>query len=102
KLFPFATFTVVGWIDENSPDKISQEALDFYIDNNIIEFAGKVDNVIDYIRESSVMVLPSIYREGVPRSILEALAVGRAIITTNNVGCKETVKAAFNGILIEK
>src|SRR5690606_345930 len=58
--------------------------------------------VIDYVRESSVFVLPSIYREGVPRSILEAMALGRAIITTDNVGCRETVIKDYNGILIEK
>jgi|SRR5690554_4114388 len=100
--YKHAQFIVVGWIDQESSDRISQETVDRYKENGIVEFTGKINNVDEYIKESSVFVLPSMYREGVPRSILEALSVGRAVITTDNVGCRETVVKDYNGILIEK
>ncbi len=59
-----------------------------------------VNNVDDWLTKSSVFVLPSYYREGTPRSILEALSIGRPIITTNLPGCKETVIEGVNGYLV--
>ncbi|TDS65014.1 glycosyltransferase family 4 protein [Myroides indicus] len=95
-------FTVVGAVDEGNPEAIQKEEYELLREKGFVNFTGHVNNVIDYVRESSVFVLPSIYREGVPRSILEAMALGRAIITTDNVGCRETVIKDYNGILIEK
>lgn len=100
--FTGVKFTVVGGLDVTNPNSISQQEIDLLKETKIVEFTGKVNNVIDYINQSSVFVLPSMYREGVPRSILEALSVGRAIITTDNVGCRETVIKDYNGILVQK
>lgn len=97
-----ARFLVLGGLDINNPNSISQQEIDELKLLNIVEFTGKVYNVVDYINNCSVFVLPSMYREGVPRSILEALSVGRAVITTDNVGCRETVIKDYNGILVKK
>jgi len=94
------TFTVIGMFDTNSPDAISLELINDYETKGIINFIGEVKNVLPFINNCSVFVLPSYYREGVPRTLLEALSVGRPIITTNNVGCRETVHVGENGLLI--
>ena len=61
---------------------------------------GKVKDVRPFLRESSVFVSPSYYREGVPKSSLEAMAIGRPIITCDSIGCRETVLNNKNGFLI--
>lgn len=66
----------------------------------VVEFKGRVKNVPEYIKDCNAVVLPSYLREGIPRTLQEALAVGRPIITTNVRGCKETVKEGKNGYLI--
>lgn len=68
---------------------------------NKILYAIYGSNVVDWIADSHVFVLPS-YREGVPRSTQEAMAVGRAIITTDVPGCRETVVDGVNGFLVPK
>lgn len=70
-----------------------------YIDTHVIKYIGFTQNVLSYLEESSVFVLPS-YREGLPMSVMEAMAVGRAIITTKNPGCKETVIDNLNGYFV--
>ncbi|TMP49541.1 MULTISPECIES: glycosyltransferase family 4 protein [unclassified Pseudoalteromonas] len=92
-------FIVLGQIDDSNPGSISQEELDALIKSGIIIYPGQVDNVIKWLHESSVFVLPSYYREGVPRSTQEAMAIGRPVITTDVPGCRETVKHGFNGFL---
>lgn len=95
---PEVEFHLVGWIDQN-PDAISQAELDSWISEGLIKFWGKLQDVRPAITASSVYVLPS-YREGTPRTVLEAMAMGRAIITTNAPGCKETVIDGENGFLV--
>lgn len=71
------------------------------IGGEALEYLGEVRDVRPHLRAASVVVLPSYYREGIPRSLLEALAVGRAIVTTDMPGCRETVRSGHNGFLIE-
>ena len=66
----------------------------------IIEWPGRVDDVRTWLAQSSVFVLPSYYSEGLPRSNQEAMAMGRPIITTDWVGCRETVQEGVNGFLV--
>ena len=75
--------------------------MDELIASNIINYPGHVHNVKDWIASSHVFVLPS-YREGVPRSTQEAMAIGRPIITTDVPGCRETVVNGVNGFLVPK
>ncbi|WP_321345703.1 glycosyltransferase family 4 protein [uncultured Draconibacterium sp.] len=99
--FPHITFTVLGSIDKKNKNSISQELLNQYIAKGIINYPGLVANVKKYIENSTVFVLPSYYREGLPRSTQEALAIGRPVITTNGAGCSETVVDNLNGKLVD-
>lgn len=96
--YPQTRFTLVGWIDEN-PDAINQKELDQWIEAGTIEYLGKLDDVRPVISHCSIYVLPS-YREGTPRTVLEAMAMGRAVITTDAPGCRETVIDGDNGFLV--
>ena len=84
---------------EGIQDSLSQEDLNSYIEQGIIEHFGETDRVADYYKQCSVYVLPS-YREGTPRTVLEAMAMGRAIITTDAPGCRETVIDGQTGFLV--
>ncbi|VAW76711.1 Lipid carrier : UDP-N-acetylgalactosaminyltransferase / Alpha-1,3-N-acetylgalactosamine transferase PglA; Putative glycosyltransferase [hydrothermal vent metagenome] len=91
-------FRLVGWIDSN-PDAIEQHELDRWVNDGTFEYLGKMDDVRPAISDCSVYVLPS-YREGTPRTVLEAMAMGRAVITTDAPGCRETVVDGDNGFLV--
>lgn len=95
---PSVKFLLVGWIDEN-PDAIRQSELNAWIQEGVVEFLGRMADVRPAIAKASVYVLPS-YREGTPRTVLEAMAMGRAIITTDAPGCRETVVDGVNGLLV--
>lgn len=99
KHYPQVTFTVLGATDHTSPNALTDEELQSCIGSDLIVYPGQVDNVLDWITESSVFVLPS-YREGVPRSSQEAMAVGRPILTTDVPGCRETVIDGKNGFFV--
>ncbi|WP_316246634.1 glycosyltransferase family 4 protein [Campylobacter concisus] len=92
-------FYILGGFEENNPFGLNKEELRPYLNDEIVIFPGYVNNIKDWITNSSVFVLPS-YREGVPRSSQEAMAIGRAVITTDTVGCRETVKDGVNGFLV--
>lgn len=96
--YPEAEFHLVGWIDDN-PSAIAQAELDEWVADGRLKYWGKLSDVRPAIAESSVYVLPS-YREGTPRTVLEAMAMGRAIITTDAPGCRETVSHGINGYLV--
>lgn len=96
--YPNTEFHLVGWIDEN-PNSINQLQLDDWVNQGVVKFWGKLTDVRPAIAACSVYVLPS-YREGTPRTVLEAMAMGRAVITTNAPGCKETVIDGKNGFLV--
>lgn len=99
--YPDTKFVVLGSIDNSNLGALSQDQLSMLIADGIIDYPGQVDNVVDWIADSDVFVLPS-YREGVPRSTQEAMAIGRAVITTDVPGCRETVVDGVNGFLVEK
>lgn len=100
--YPDIQFKLIGAYSPNV-DAISPELYDKIKSGKIITYLGEVDDVRPHIKEASVVVLPSYYGEGVPRCLLESMAMGRAIITSDSVGCRETVETtpASNGFLIE-
>lgn len=100
--YPLVKFIVLGAIDKEALGSLKEEELASLVKTNIIEYPGHVSNVSEWIENSSVFVLPSYYREGVPRSTQEAMAIGRAIITTDVPGCRETVVDGVNGFLVPK
>ena len=95
---PETEFHLVGWIDDN-PSAISQAELNTWVADKTVNYWGKLSDVRPAIAASSVYVLPS-YREGTPRTVLEAMAMGRAVITTDAPGCRETVANGVNGYLV--
>ncbi|WP_228156248.1 glycosyltransferase family 4 protein, partial [Acinetobacter schindleri] len=101
KIYPDTEFTVLGAIDHHNLGALQQTELDTLISSNVIQYPGHVSNIKDWIADCHVFVLPS-YREGVPRSTQEAMATGRAIITTDVPGCRETVINTKNGFIVPK
>lgn len=99
---PEVEFIVLGGIDEANPGGLKQDELQQLLDEGIITYPGYVTNVAEWIADSSIFVLPSYYREGVPRSTQEAMAIGRGVITTDVPGCRETVEDGINGFLVPK
>lgn len=97
--YPHAEFHVIGAL-ETSPSAISEDELHELHKKNTIVFHGKQMNISQHLHQRDIFVLPSYYREGIPRTTLEALACGNPIITTNSVGCRESVKDGVNGKLI--
>lgn len=95
---PDVRFALVGWIDEN-PDAIRSEELDGWVADGTLCYLGRLTDVRPAIADASVYVLPS-YREGTPRTVLEAMAMGRPVITTDAPGCRETVEDGENGFLV--
>ncbi|RTZ42332.1 glycosyltransferase family 1 protein [Candidimonas sp. SYP-B2681] len=95
---PDVVFSLVGWIDEN-PDAITAAELDTWIEQGTVNYWGRLSDVRPAIAACNVYVLPS-YREGTPRTVLEAMAMGRAVITTDAPGCRETVIDGANGFLV--
>lgn len=98
KQYPEISFKLVGWIDTN-PNAIDKNALKEWIKDGTIEFLGKLDDVRESIAGATVYVLPS-YGEGTPRTVLEAMAMARPIITTDVPGCRQTVVPKKNGLLV--
>lgn len=98
KKYPAVRCLLVGPYDTN-PSAIQPEELQKYIDDGSIEYFGEQSDVRPYLEQTSVFVLPS-YHEGTPKTVLEAMACGRAVITTDAPGCRETVTDAGNGLLI--
>ncbi len=94
---PQVAIRLAGWLDE-SPDSISRAELDSMVAGGV-EDLGQLDDVRPAMAEASVYVLPS-YREGTPRTVLEAMAMGRAVITTDAPGCRNTVVDGENGFLV--
>lgn len=84
-----------------NPDTIPGSWLEDHAVRSGVEYHPHDDNVVPYLEKADVVVLPSYYREGVPRSLLEAMSCGRAIITTDMPGCRDVVEAGVNGLLVK-
>lgn len=93
--YPNVKFRLIGPRDHNI-DSIDNELYNKIIAGDIIDYVGEVEDVRPYIKASSVVVLPSYYGEGIPRCLLEAMAMGRAIITSDSVGCRETIDLSID------
>lgn len=94
-------FRLLGFLDVDNPSAVSKGKMNKWMQEGVINYLGTSDNVEAEIAQVDCMVLPSYYREGVPKSLLEAGAMGKPIVTTDNVGCRETVDDGFNGFICE-
>jgi glycosyltransferase involved in cell wall biosynthesis len=93
---PDARFQLLGAVDEGNRTAIRQAALDSWRAEGVIEYLGTTDDVRPFIAKAGAVVLPS-YREGLPRSLLEAAAMARPLIATDVPGCREVVEDGING-----
>jgi glycosyltransferase involved in cell wall biosynthesis len=94
-------FNLAGPLDYLSPDKIDKHYFNYFLKNKIINYLGFSKDSLKIYRNSEIFCLPS-YREGMPKTILEASAVGMPIVTTNTIGCKESIVKNKNGFLCKK
>lgn len=95
---PHVSFQLAGWLDDG-PDSIAADELAAWVASGTLEYLGRLADVRPALSGCTVYVLPS-YREGTPRTVLEAMATGRAVITTDTPGCRETVIDGDNGYLV--
>ncbi len=100
--YPKIIFKIIGGLDQENPYGLTKQQLDDVITTGLVDYPGFVIDVANHIQDSAVFVLPSYYREGVPRSTQEAMAIGRPVITTDVPGCRETVVDGLNGFLVPK
>ena len=96
---PDTRFILLGSLDTN-PGGLSRAEIDDWVAEGILEWPGHVPDVRLWMAQASIFVLPSYYREGVPRSTQEAMAMARPVITTDAPGCRETVVDGKNGFLV--
>lgn len=97
--YPGTRFILLGGLDTN-PGAIRREEVETWVKEGVIEWPGYVEDVRPWLAQTSVFALPSYYREGVPRSTQEAMAMARPVITTDAPGCRETVIDGLNGFLV--
>ena len=96
--WPQAEFCLLGFLDVQNPAAISRAEMDAWVAEGVVNYLGVSDDVRTQLATADCVVLPS-YREGTPRTLLEAAAMARPIITTNAVGCREVVDDGVNGYL---
>ncbi len=97
--YPDARFWVIGELDRENPSSVSENLLSDWIENGDIEYWGMTEDIRPFVHESDAIVLPS-YREGMPRVILEAMSMGKVVISTLTAGCDETIEHDKNGYLV--
>jgi glycosyltransferase involved in cell wall biosynthesis len=97
--YPHAAFHVVGYRDGKASD-IEPDVLEAAHDAGVVDFLGRRDDIRPALGAASVFVLPSYFPEGIPRASLEALAMGRPVVTADTTGCRETVRVGVNGFLV--
>jgi glycosyltransferase involved in cell wall biosynthesis len=100
KKFPIASFHLLGALDEDNPSAISREILKLWVEEGVIEYHGVTSDTRPYIAQSTALVLPS-YREGLPRVMLEGMAMAKPLIASDVPGCRDTVVNGQNGYLVK-
>lgn len=98
---PQCRFQLLGPLDTN-PGALSGDDIAAWRAENVVEYLGQTDDVRPFLRSCSTFVLPTYYREGLPRTVIEALAIGRPVITTNISACRQTTVDGLNGFIVPK
>jgi glycosyltransferase involved in cell wall biosynthesis len=97
---PTARFQLLGFVGVENPTAIQRAEIRQWAQAGLIEDLGETDEVRPFIANADCVVLPSYYREGVPRSLLEAASMERPVITTDTPGCREAVLHGVSGYLV--
>ncbi|MFH1819649.1 MAG: glycosyltransferase family 4 protein [Pseudomonadota bacterium] len=91
---------LLGFLDVKNPDAIPREQMESWVAEGVVKYLGVTDDVRPLLGDSDCVVLPSYYREGVPRTLLEAAAMGLPVVTTDAAGCRDVVEDGVNGYLV--
>lgn len=94
-----AEFWIVGGLDDH-PGAITKDQLDAVCDGRYIKWLGRREDVKDLLQQCHIFAFPSYYMEGLPKSLIEACAIGRPIVTTDNIGCRDVVTDGVNGYIV--
>lgn len=98
--YPEVRFVLVGGIDPDNPASLTEQELNNWVENGDLEWWGHQMNMAEILRQATMVVLPS-YREGMPKVLLEAQALGRPIVTTDVPGCREAIEDRKTGFLVQ-
>lgn len=93
-------FHLIGFFEKNHPDSITQDDLNKWQSENLVQYHGFADDVRPHLAAADCFVFPSFYNEGVPRCLMEAASMELPIITSFNRGCKEVVLNNSNGFIV--
>lgn len=99
--FPNTDFSLIGFLDSENPASISESQMNLLTADGVTTYRGGSEDVLSELVQADCVVLPTYYKEGVPKSLLEAGAVGRPIITTSMPGCRDVVDNGVNGYLCQ-
>ncbi len=99
KVYPEIQFNLLGFLNVENPSAISSEQMDKWVEEGVVNYLGVTKDVVPYIANTTVSVLPS-YREGLGMVLVESASMGRILIATDTVGCKETIDEGVNGFLV--
>jgi glycosyltransferase involved in cell wall biosynthesis len=98
---PDVEFALAGFVDEGNDAAVPRATIEAWESEGLVKFLGSFDDMVPVYAQADCVVLPSYYREGVPRSLLEAASMGKPIITTDSVGCRDTVAHGVTGWLVK-
>lgn len=98
--YPEVTFVLVGDVDEQNPLSLTKGIIDSWVNEGFIEWWGHKQNMPEVLKLAHIVALPS-YREGLPKVLLEAASIGRALVATDAPGCREIVRDGVNGFLVQ-
>ena len=101
KSYPNVEFCLLGFLEVENPGAITKNEMDIWVKEGIVNYLGVSDKVEEFIQTADCVVLPSYYREGTPKTLLESGSCGKPIITTDSVGCRNVVDDGINGYLCE-
>ena len=94
------TLKIVGGPDDRNPAAVPRDYLENLHNEGVIEWAGRQSDMPRFYREADIVCLPTLYKEGLPLTLLEAASTGRALIATDMPGCREIVRSGVNGFLV--
>jgi glycosyltransferase involved in cell wall biosynthesis len=97
--YPNTEFTLLGFVDWNNPSAVPEDTIHSWEREGILRWVGSQDDVRPFLSEADCVVLPSYYREGTPRTLLEAAAMAKPLIAADSIGTREPVDDGETGFL---
>ncbi|MFQ3599207.1 MAG: glycosyltransferase family 4 protein [Chloroherpetonaceae bacterium] len=99
--YPHAEFQLLGFLTDDETIGVTKAQMNQWVQEGVVTYLGTTNNVVPFLANADCILLPSFYREGVPRALLEAASMAKPIITTDNVGCRDVVEDGVTGFLVK-